>query len=720
MRDRRWQRIEELYHAALERRPSERAAFLQAECAGDDPLRREVESLLAEGDAEQFLATPALEVEGREMAASRGMLIGRDIGPYQIQSLLGAGGMGEVYRAHDTKLNRDVAIKVLPSAVAHDRDRLTRFAREARVLASLNHPHIAAIHGVEDADGISALVLELVDGETLAERIARGPLKTAEAIAIGKQIIDGLESAHEHGILHRDLKPSNIKLRPDGNVKILDFGLAKALAPADASGTPNRTSSVTQTGIITGTPAYMSPEQAQGHAVDERTDIWAFGCVLYEMLTGKQAFAGASMTETLSAVIAAEPTWEKLPRDLRPSVRTFLKRCLAKDPRQRVGHIRDMRLALDGAFETDIAAPAVARHRTWKRALTTTGAALLILATGLATRTLFRPETPAPFAHQYDINVPQFGLENAAHVLAISSDGTQVAYSGDGSLWLRPLGQLDARVVPRSEKSWAHTPFFSPDGRWIGFYDQTTRELKRVAVAGGSPIVIAATDRPFGATWPTDDRILYGRGAEGIWQVAPDGGTPERIVAVADGEEAQSPQLLPDGKVLFTLKRRGVRDWNEAQTVVRARGSDTTEVVVQRGRDARYLPTGHLVFASGSELLAVGFNVNAARVVGKPVSVVPGIRNAYSPSFAVSQFAMAGNGTLVYIPEPVTFSTPPMLVWVTRNGGEEPLNLAQPAPFGSVRVSPDGSRIAYAGNSEVFISETSRPSWIPITKTTGH
>jgi serine/threonine protein kinase len=261
-RDAQWPRVEELYHAALERAPSERSAFLRAACAGNDPLRQEVESLLAEGSSEDFLGTSALEVAGREMAQSREALIGRRIGPYQIVSLLGSGGMGEVYRARDTKLERDVAIKVLPSAVAHDADRVTRFTREARLLAALNHPHIAAIYGLEESEGISAIVLELVEGDTLADRIARGPVPLGESITIAKQIIDGLETAHEHGIIHRDLKPSNIKLRPDGTVKILDFGLAKALAPTVGEETAARhVSSFTHLGVVTGTPAYMSPEQ---------------------------------------------------------------------------------------------------------------------------------------------------------------------------------------------------------------------------------------------------------------------------------------------------------------------------------------------------------------------------------------------------------------------------------------------------------------------------
>ena len=567
MRDQRWQRIEELYHAALDRHPSKRAAFLQAECAGDDTLLRDVESLLAEGDAEQFLATPAIEVLGREMAASRDMLIGRDIGPYQIQSLLGAGGMGEVYRARDTKLHRDVAIKVLPSAVAYDPSRLTRFTREARLLAALNHPHIAAIHGVEDADGISALVLELVDGETLSERIARGPLKTADAIAIARQIVDGLESAHEHGIVHRDLKPSNIKRRSDGNVKILDFGLAKALAPADLSRTPNRTS-VTQAGVVIGTPAYMSPEQAQGQAVDERTDIWAFGCVLYEMLTGRQAFAGQSMTETLAAVIAAEPSWDALPHDLSPTLRVFLKRCLAKDPRQRISDVRTLRLALDGAFETDspLKAPPVGGDRQIERPLWPLpwlGGLLLGAGVIAGTWALSQPPREAqPLVRSFVATPEQLGsIISVVRDLTMSPDGSRVVYGS--STLTRPLGvrsldQLESSVLPGTEG--ASSPVFSPDGGSIVFFDQRQSALKRIALLGGQASTIGSTDGLLtGLSWGPDDTIVFAtETSAGLVRMSADGrGKPEQLTTLANGEVGHRwPAVLPNGRgVLFTSWR---------------------------------------------------------------------------------------------------------------------------------------------------------------------
>jgi serine/threonine protein kinase len=434
-----------------------------------------VESLLAEGSPEDFLATSALEVAGREMAESRAALIGRRIGPYQFVSLLGTGGMGEVYRARDIKLERDVAIKVLPSAVAHDADRVTRFTREARLLATLNHPHIAAIHGLEESEGISAIVLELVEGDTLADRIARGAIPLAEAIGIAKQILDGLAAVHEHGIIHRDLKPSNIKLRPDGTVKILDFGLAKALAPTPQEDTlPRHASSITHMGVVTGTPAYMSPEQAQGLRVDTRTDIWSFGCVLYEMLTGHQAFAGGNVSETLSAVIAAEPKWDALPRDLSPSVRVFLTRCSSKDLKQRVSDIRTMRQALEGAFETgsdEAATPTIKAHPTWWQIVAMAGsAAALVLVTGLAVWSIMRPTT-APLVSRFVLPLPEgqrFISGNDEHILTISRNGTHIAFAAGGALWLRPLDTLVASVIQSTGNSDAHTPFFSPDGRWVG------------------------------------------------------------------------------------------------------------------------------------------------------------------------------------------------------------------------------------------------------------
>ena len=725
VRNPQWARIEELYHAALALSSSERAAFLQSACAGDDVLRGEVESLLAQGAAEEFLATSALETAGREMAGSERILVGQRIGPYEILSLLGTGGMGEVYRARDARLQRDVAIKVLPAAVAHDPDRVSRFAREARLLAALNHPHIAAIHGVEEVEGVSALVLEFVDGQTLADRIARGPIPSPEALTIARQIVEGLEAAHGQGIIHRDLKPANIKLRPDGTVKILDFGLAKALAPARglSETLPKRGSSATQVGVVTGTPAYMSPEQAQGQPVDKRTDIWAFGCVFYEMLTGTQAFSGETVGETLAAAIAAEPSWAVLPRDISPTIRAFLKRCLCKDVRRRLSDIGDMRLALEGAFDIDIVsvsdAAAGARPTPRWVALAVGAVVVVVLISGLAGWVGMRAALSPPQISRFPVPLPagQRFISNFAHILAISPDGRAVTYAAGNALWLRPLNALEPTMIRGTERSEAHTPVFSPDGERIAFYAEADgqRQLMWVGVNGGLPVPIAKTERPFGATWGPQDRILYGRGPEGIWQVAVDGGTPEQVIAVAEGEEAHSPQVLPDETVLFTVRPLGASSWDDAQVVVQARNSTTRTVVVARGRDARYLRSGHLVYASNRDLLAAPFDLAAFRPAREPVSVLKGVQGSYLPFTDAGHFAVAGNGTLVYIPQFEVVSTGRRLMWVDRNGNEEPLPLELPGTgTGTSRVSPDGTRIVHNQAGNIFLSDVARPSMIPL------
>ena len=355
-----WHHVSRLYHDVLGRAEEERAAFLHEACGGDEALRREVESLLAQGrSAEGFLSGAALDVAAKVMRDEpRTLMIGTQFGGYQILSLLGTGGMGEVYRARDTKLGRDVAIKVLPAFFANDPDRLARFAREARLLAALNHPHIATIHGLEEADGVRALVMELVEGPTLAEKLAHGSrrsvragLPLAEALRIGGQIAEALEAAHEKGIIHRDLKPANIKLSHDGNVKVLDFGLAKAFSSdgtgSDLSHLPTVTATDLQAGAIVGTPAYMSPEQARGQAVDKRTDIWAFGCVLYEMLTGRAVFPGETISDTIAAILEREPEWGALPAHTPAGIRRLLRRCLDKDPNRRLHDIADARIEID-------------------------------------------------------------------------------------------------------------------------------------------------------------------------------------------------------------------------------------------------------------------------------------------------------------------------------------------------------------------------------------
>ncbi len=577
---------------------------------------------------------------------------GTRLGPYEILSALGAGGMGEVYRARDTKLDRAVAIKILPEAFAADTERIARFQREAKTLASLNHPNIAHIHGLEESNDVRALVMELVEGEDLAQRIARGAIPVAEALPIAKQMADALESAHEQGIIHRDLKPANIKVRPDGTVKVLDFGLAKAMEPTgvaspSVSQSPTITTpAMTQAGMILGTAAYMSPEQARGKPVDNRADIWAFGCMLYEMLTGQRAFDGQGVSETLARVIEREPDWARLPATLSPALRTYLRRCLQKDPRQRVQAIGDVRLALEGAFETAVpradAPVGVARPAAWRRIAALTAGALAVAAVS-TTLTWFalRRAEPAPLRVSRLQVTPRgaaaLTLGGDGGALAISRDGSRLVYVGNNGtqLFVRALDALEPVAVftgaPRG-------PFLSPDGQWIGFADGTA--LKKVAVTGGPAVTLATLDgnRPGGATWAPDDTIIFSTNnlTTGLQRVAAKGGPttvltwPDR--AQGDGDHLR-PEMLPGGRaVLFTIEAPG----RGGQVAMLDLQTGTRTVLVRGGSGAHYVPSGpgaptraeheggYLVYASAGTLWAAPFDLASLSLRGKPVPVIDG------------------------------------------------------------------------------------------------
>ena len=542
---------------------------------------------------------------------------GTTLGPYVIEAPIGAGGMGEVYKARDTKLDRDVAIKVLPAEFAAHEERVARFEREAKLLASLNHPNIASIHGFEDEGGVKALVLELVEGPTLAERIEQGPIPVEEVVRIAGQIAEALAAGHEAGVIHRDLKPANIKLKDDGTVKVLDYGLAKAFGPAPAvadsalSQSPTRLrqgygeAGATEVGVILGTAAYMSPEQAKGKSVDKRTDVWAFGAVVYEMLTGKRAFQGDDVSDTLAAVLRAEPDFSKLPSETPAALGRVLQLCLSKEAKRRVHDIADVRLAMDGAFETASEAPqpvaAAHRARPWAAAV------FASLVSGVVVWSLIRSEPPEVTRFAYELPANHQLRNTGGPLLAVSPDGRRFVYNTTEGLYLRSMDALEARLLPGTEAV-LRSPFFSPDGRSLAY--EQGGQLKRLALSGGAPVVVCSVSSPYGAHWAPYDTIFFAED-EGILRVAANGGTPELVIPAADGEVFDAPQLLPDGdSVLFSVigGTEGSNSWDDAHVVAVSLTSGDRTVLLEGGSDARYVAPGHLVYALDDGLFAVAFD----------------------------------------------------------------------------------------------------------------
>ena len=649
---------------------------------------------------------------------------GTRLGSYEIVAPLGAGGMGEVYRALDTRLKRQVAIKVLPSAVAADGERLARFQREAEVLASLNHPHIAAVYGLEDLPAGKALVMELVEGQTLADRIARAPVPIDEALAIAGQIAEALEAAHEQGIVHRDLKPANISVREDGTVKVLDFGLAKLADPGasrenDPEQSPTITSgAMTGIGIILGTAAYMSPEQARGRAVDKRTDVWAFGAVLYEMLARRRAFEGESVTDTIAAVVKSTPEWTALPPDIPPHVVTLVQRCLEKDRKLRIGDMAVARFLLThGADLGALPSPgriAATRASRWRRLLP------VAVAAGLAGFAIgwFVPRrstsATAPIARLQMSLSPAVSLASDPYsvrpgrtAFAISPDGQTVviaAARGDvKQLWARSLNGTAATPLAGTEG--ASGPFFSPDGTAIGFW--VGRTLKRVPTSGGPPVTIAEVGSlgREAATWSTDGHIYVQTNDDGgrIARVPAAGGTLTDVV-VRDKEKAERlllPHVLPDGKRLLLTMMKSDEDWETAAVVIRSLDGGGERVLIPNGTDARYIPTGHILYMKTGTLMAVPFDIGSGQVTGAPVALIEGVMQAVNLTNTdveggAGQFAVSNTGTLIYAAGGVGAMASSRLEWLDRQGKTELLETAPPAPFVGFSVSRDGQKIAAA------------------------
>jgi serine/threonine-protein kinase len=622
--------------------------------------------------------------------------------------------MGEVYQATDTNLKRQVAIKVLPASMAADAERLARFQREAEVLAALNHPNIAQIHGLEKSDGTIALVMELVEGPTLADRIADGAIPIDEALPIVRQIAEALEAAHEQGIVHRDLKPANVKVRPDGTVKVLDFGLAKAMEPTGAmapglSQMPTITTpAMTQAGMILGTAGYMSPEQARGKVVDRRADIWAFGCVLFEMLAGQRAFHGEDVTDTLALVVRGDPAWDALPESVPARVRQALRACLRKDARQRIGDVQSLRLALEGAFET--AAPPVAVSLTvaqpaWRRPVPVAATALVIggLLVALAAWAFMRPAVVTADLIRFVIvppdDAPMNFLGNRPD-LAVSPDGTLVVYRGPApagdrpQLNLRPMDQVLG--TPLRGADGGVGPFFSPDGAWVGFVDfQGYTTLKKVSTFGGPPVTL--TESPaaiYGASWGADDQIVFGTTA-GLFRVSGGGGEPEaEALTTVDAEHGENghrwPFIIPGREaVVFAISAGNALVAGQLALL----DLDTREVrrLGLAGVSPHYVSTGHLVYAvEDGSVRAVPFDVASLTVTGNPV---PLVEDVVVKASGAANFSVSSNGRLVYALGAGGGGLQRRLNWVGRDGRAEPI-AAPAAAYVYPRLSHDGGRVA--------------------------
>ena len=618
--------------------------------------------------------------------------------------------MGLVYRARDTKLNRDVALKVLPDAFASDADRLARFTREAQTLASLNHPNIAHIHGLEESGGVRALVMELVEGDDLSQRIARGAIPIDEALPIAKQIAEALEAAHQQGIIHRDLKPANIKLRPDGAVKVLDFGLAKALAPGqDQSSATHQSQSPTITspamltglGIVLGTAAYMAPEQAKGREADKRSDIWAFGCVLYEMLTERRAFDGEDMTDVLGAVVRLEPRWEALPSDLPAPVRTLLHQCLVKDRRRRVGDVAAVLFVLDHLAGVAPAVPVASRsNRTaWLAAAL---AVIAVIATAVVALRTSRSGAVATDPVQFTIAPPEKtvfggpaagGTGNLAQ-LAVSPDGRNIAFVAGApsafQIWLRPVASADARPMPGTEGS--AFPFWSHDSRSIAFF--AGGKLKKVAIAGGPPVVLADVAGGLGGSWSRDNVILFGSVRSGVFRVSSAGGVPTAVTTLAEGEDAHRwPHFLPDGKHFFYTAVTGTCCPADTPGTIKIGSLDQGEPAVallQADSSATY-GSNHMLFARDrTTLMAQAFDPDARQLAGDVVPVAERIIPEGSRYVSAS---VSENGTIVYAPGGSV--DPHQLTWFDR-AGTLLGTLGQGGVDVNLSLSPDERQVALA------------------------
>jgi len=653
-------------------------------------------------------------------------MIGSSFSHYTVTSKLGEGGMGEVWQAEDTKLGRQVALKMLPDGFAQDPERLARFEREARVLASLSHPNIAGIHGLEEVDGKRFLVMELVEGQTLAERIQQGPMPIDEVVRIAKQIAEAVESAHEKGVVHRDLKPANVNITPDGTIKVLDFGLAKALVGDPLSGdsvdqdlslSPTLTQAMTGMGVLLGTAGYMSPEQARGKPVDRRADIWAFGCILYEMLTGQRLFTGETATDVIGAVVHKDPDLDELPSKVPPQIRRLLERCLQKDANRRLQSIGDARIALQEWMENPEAEAAVAAETAqlprWLLAAGVVGA----LAVGLLAGALLLGGSSAPEpVRRSMIGIGGGGLFSGFGAsVVLSPDGKTLAYvtgsgSEGGEIYLRPLDRFEPSVIASGGAGSApYQPFFSPDGQWLGYV--TTAELKKVSVAGGAPITLCKVDLSRGATWGSDETIVFSPAPRsGLMRVSSAGGEPQPLTTLGETDISHRwPQWLPDGEtVLFTSFLEGGDNFESANLEVVTVATGERKVIHRGGYHGRYVDTGHILYVHEGTMFALPFDVGKLEVRGSQMPVLENLETTVVQGAA--QFDVANNGLLVYATESQQ-GDPFPVVWVDRDGRTEPL-WSEPGLYANPELSPDGRKLSLSllrgNNLDIWIYDLDR------------
>jgi Tol biopolymer transport system component/tRNA A-37 threonylcarbamoyl transferase component Bud32 len=615
---------------------------------------------------------------------------GARLGVYVVGEPLGAGGMGVVYRARDSKLGRDVALKLLPDRTAADAERVARFEREARALAALHHPHIATLFGMEEFDGRHFLVMELVEGETLAERLARIAIPINEVLRLAREIADALEAAHDKGIVHRDLKPANIKITVDEHAKVLDFGLAKDVAATESDSTVPGT----EEGVILGTAAYMSPEQARGKAVDRRTDVWAFGCVLYEMLCGKRAFpAGESLSDSIAAILTGEVDWTALPAATPPRVRTLLRRCLQKDPQKRLPHISAARFEIDDV-DADVMATVNSPARSARAAWTL--AALLALAVLAVPAAWILKPAPAAELTRFSITLPggHAFTNTGRQAIAISPDGLHIVYVANRQLFARAVADETPRPIAGTlHEQGVFNPVFSPDGQSLAFVAGS--ELKRVAFSGGTAATVTTlTAGVFGISW-SGDHLVFGEGGTRIVRVPVAGGTPEVLVSVERPDVVSSPSMLPGGAHLMFSHARLTEPeerWTKAQIEVVNLATGARTTVLDGGADGRLLASGHLVYATGGVVYAAPFDANALKLRGTPAPIIEGVRRG-GPTGA-AQFAISATGALAYLPGTASSPLDTELFLTDPSGKTSRLNVRS-GRYEQPRLSPDGTQVAF-------------------------